>query len=92
VRTFGVEEEFLIVDPSNGSPLPLAADLLRLQDPGEPGDLSAHPMLAVELHQEQIEVITHPHSTLSGLSAEILSGRALADSLARKAGARPRWR
>jgi len=88
VRTFGVEEEFLIVDPSNGSPLPLAADLLRLQDPGEPGDLSTHPMLAVELHQEQIEVITHPHSTLTGLSAEILSGRALADSLARKAGAR----
>lgn len=78
----------MIVDPSNGSPLPLAADLLRLQDPGEMSDPSAHPMLAVELHQEQLEVITHPHSTLSGLEAAILAGRALADSLARKAGVR----
>lgn len=78
----------MIVDPSNGSPLPLAADLLRLQDPGEMSAPSAHPMLAVELHQEQLEVITHPHSTLSGLEAAILAGRALADSLARKAGVR----
>jgi len=89
VRTFGVEEEFLIVDPCNGSPLPLAADLLRLQDPfNQAVDRSTHPMLAVELHQEQLEVITHPHSSLSGLAAEIRAGRAFADSLARKAGAR----
>ena len=45
-------------------------------------------MLAVELHQEQLEVITHPHGSLSGLAAEIRAGRAYADSLARKAGAR----
>lgn len=88
MRTFGVEEEFLIVDPSSGSPLPLAADLLRLQDPGEPADPFAHSMLAVELHQEQLEVITHPHSSLSELGAEIMAGRAYADALARKAGAR----
>jgi len=88
VRTFGVEEEFLIVDPSNGSPLPLAADLLRLHETGTTADPATEPMLAVELHQEQLEVITHPNSTLSGLAAEILAGRALADSLARKAGAR----
>ena len=89
VRTFGVEEEFLIVNPDNGSPLPLAADLLRLQDSGGPAAVrSAQPMLAVELHQEQLEVITHPHSSLSELAAEIRAGRAFADSLARKAGAR----
>lgn len=85
MRTFGVEEEFLIVDPSNGSPLPLA-DLLLLKDTGEMAGPAAQ--LAVELHQEQLEVITHPHSTLSGLAAEIMSGRAFADALARKAGAR----
>lgn len=85
MRTFGVEEEFLIVDPSNGSPLPLA-DLLLLKDTGEMAGPAAQ--LAVELHQEQLEVITHPHSTLSGLAAEIMAGRALADALARKAGAR----
>ncbi|XAS67682.1 glutamate--cysteine ligase [Micrococcaceae bacterium Sec5.7] len=89
MRTFGVEEEFLIVDPCNGSPLPLAGDLLLLHDPGsQAADPSAHPTLAVELHQEQIEVITRPHSSLSGLAAEIRAGRAYADSLARKTGAR----
>jgi carboxylate-amine ligase len=88
VRTFGVEEEFLIIDPSNGSPLPLATDLLHLHETGTTADPATGPMLAVELHQEQLEVITHPHSTLSGLAAEILAGRALADSLARTAGAR----
>ncbi len=45
-------------------------------------------MLAAELQQEQLEVITHPHASLSGLSAEIRAGRAYADSLARMAGAR----
>lgn len=89
MRTLGIEEEFLIVDPHNGSPLPLAADLLRLQGPGgQAADRSAQPMLSVELHQEQLEVITHPHSSLDGLAAEIRAGRAFADSLARKAGAR----
>ena len=89
VRTFGVEEEFLIVDPYNGSPLPLAADLLRLHDSGgTTEDGSAEPMLAAELHQEQIEVITHPHSSLIELGAAIREGRAFADSLARTAGAR----
>lgn len=89
MRTLGVEEEFLIVDPHNGSPLPLAGELLRLQGPlGQAVDSSSQPMLSVELHQEQLEVITHPHSSLDGLAAEIRAGRAFADSLARKAGAR----
>lgn len=87
MRTLGLEEEFLIVDPDNGSPLPLAADLLRLEDPGRV-DLSAHPTVTLEMHQEQLEVITQPHSSLSGLAAEVLAGRAFADSLARRAGAR----
>ena len=90
MRTFGVEEEFLIVNPDSGYPLPLAGEILRLHDPGpqvvnHPGPLQ---MLAAELHQEQLEVITHPHESLSGLAAEIRAGRAYADSLARKAGAR----
>ncbi|MET3922018.1 glutamate--cysteine ligase [Arthrobacter sp. UYEF20] len=90
MRTFGVEEEFLIVDPHNGSPLPLAADLLRLHDPGRlvvnrPSPL---PVLAVELQQEQLEVITRPHGSLSGLAAEIRAGRTYADGLARRAGGR----
>ncbi len=45
-------------------------------------------MLAAELQQEQLEVMTRPHASLSGLAAEIRAGRAYADSLARTAGAR----
>ena len=90
VRTFGVEEEFLIVDPGSGCPLPLAGELLRLHDFGvEGGGHSPHvPTLAAELQQEQLEVITRPHSSLEALAAEIRSGRTYADSLARMAGGR----
>ncbi|RKR29845.1 carboxylate-amine ligase [Arthrobacter oryzae] len=78
------------MDPDSGYPLPLAGELLRLHDPDQ--KLADHPapsqMLAAELQQEQLEVITHPHSSLSGLAAEIRAGRAYADSLARMTGAR----
>jgi carboxylate-amine ligase len=89
VRTFGVEEEFLIVDPVSGVPLPLSAEVMGLHEASSraPGS-SVRQMMSAELHQEQIEVITHPHSSLAGLATEILDGRAYADSLARKAGAR----
>lgn len=90
VRTFGVEEEFLIVDPDSGVPLPLAGELLRLHDPGVQFDSDALrlPALSAELQQEQLEVITRPHSSLEALAAEIRAGRTYADSLARMAGAR----
>ncbi len=89
MRTFGVEEEFLIVDPVNGVPLPLSAEVMGLHGASVRAvDPAAQQMLSAELHQEQLEVITHPHSSLVGLSAEIVAGRAYADSLARKAGAR----
>lgn len=78
------------MDPDSGYPLPLAGELLRLHDPDQ--KVVDHPaplqMLAAELQQEQLEVITHPHSSLSGLAAEIRAGRAYADSLAQMAGAR----
>ena len=89
MRTFGVEEEFLIVDPVNGVPLPLSAEVMDLHDASlHLAGPASRQMLSAELHQEQLEVITHPHSTLAGLATEILEGRAYADSLARKAGAR----
>lgn len=90
MRTFGVEEEFLIVNPDSGVPLPLAGELLRLHDPGVQVDRDALrlPTLSGELQQEQLEVITRPHSSLAALAAEIRAGRTYADSLARMAGAR----
>lgn len=89
MRTFGVEEEFLIVDPVSGVPLPLSAEVMGLHaDNAWATSQASGQMLSAELHQEQIEVITHPHSSLDGLAAEILAGRSYADALARKAGAR----
>ncbi|MDQ0095031.1 glutamate--cysteine ligase [Paeniglutamicibacter psychrophenolicus] len=89
MRTFGVEEEFLIVDPVNGVPLPLSAEVMDLHGASmRATGSSSRQMLSAELHQEQLEVITHPHSSLDSLATEILEGRAYADSLARKAGAR----
>lgn len=80
----------MIVDPDSGTPLPLAGQLLRLHDPGAQGAYHSErrPTLAAELQQEQLEVITRPHSSLEALAAEIRAGRSYADSLARMAGAR----
>lgn len=90
MRTFGVEEEFLIVDPASGRALPLAGELLSLHDPGghSAGSSSRVPELAAELQQEQLEVITRPHSSLSALADEIRTGRSYADALAQGIGAR----
>ena len=79
----------MIVDPRDGGPLPIAGEVLRLHDLGRAAEAPpSYPMLAVELQQEQLEVITGPHSRLGGLVAEIRAGRSYADALARKAGAR----
>lgn len=89
MRTFGVEEEFLIVDPDSGNPLPLAGELLRLDElNGQMTGPSRKLILTPELQQEQIEAVTHPHSSLSELGAEIRAGRTYADSLAQLSGAR----
>ncbi|WP_405474260.1 glutamate--cysteine ligase [Paenarthrobacter ilicis] len=87
MRTFGVEEELLITDPADGTPLALAAGILNAVAPGE-NDAGNGPSLKSEFKQEQIEVNSLPCSTADQLRAEIRSGRALADNAARGAGAR----
>ncbi|PJJ71604.1 carboxylate-amine ligase [Diaminobutyricimonas aerilata] len=85
MRTFGVEEELLLVDQVSGEPLAVARQALghHAEALPEPG-----PQLEAELQQEMLEAITSPHSTLDGLAAEIVAARALADREARAAGAR----
>ncbi|CAI3800478.1 glutamate--cysteine ligase 2 [Pseudarthrobacter sp. MM222] len=85
-RTFGVEEEFLLVDPVTGRPAPVAELSLRhgASSP-EPG---AGPSLTPEVKQEQLEAVSPVCSTLQELAAAIREGRALADKAARTAGAR----
>ncbi len=87
MRTFGVEEELLIADPADGTPLALAAGILNAVAPGE-NDAGNGPSLKSEFKQEQIEVNSLPCSTADQLRSEIRSGRALADNAARAAGAR----
>ncbi|MGJ9404518.1 carboxylate-amine ligase [Arthrobacter sp. KK5.5] len=84
MRTFGVEEELLIVDARTMVPLP-AGDW----DPplGERSDADGH-QLTTELQQEQIEVVSPPQTTLAGQLEAIRHGRALADSTAAGIGGR----
>lgn len=89
MRTFGVEEELLLVDEESGTPLPVARRVLdehRLPHLDAP-ELSAHSMTG-ELQQEMIEVMTAPQASLEALAADIREGRLVADSTARAAGAR----
>ncbi|MGJ9373894.1 glutamate--cysteine ligase [Nesterenkonia sp. CF4.4] len=84
MRTFGVEEELLLVDETELTPLPLGWQV------AERNGFRAHSghELAAELQQEQLEVVNPPQSTLSGQLASIRSGRAWADACAAEFGGR----
>jgi carboxylate-amine ligase len=87
VRTFGTEEELLLVDPATGAAAPVVGELLKRTGgrhrPAESGVGLAH-----ELKQEQIEAITGVHTRLADLGRQIREGRELADGLARDIGFR----
>jgi carboxylate-amine ligase len=97
MRTFGVEEELLIVDPETGMLLALADVMLPslvppmpdtgLADPGQP---QAHEDadFSYELKLEQIETQTRPCRDYTGLLRQLHQGRALADQAARVHGGR----
>ncbi|MDQ0922235.1 carboxylate-amine ligase [Pseudarthrobacter sp. W1I19] len=85
-RTFGMEEELLLVSPETGEPVPLAAGLLEgYKRPAGPG---GGPVLTAEFQQEMIEVVTPPHASMATLEADIILGRAMADAEARRVGVR----
>lgn len=103
MRTFGVEEELLIVDPKTGEPLALADALLagrklaaddapdkpRFPEPeGETGFDDSEMGLSFELKLEQIETQTRPCLDYDELLRQIRAGRAMADAAAQKQGAR----
>jgi carboxylate-amine ligase len=103
MRTFGVEEELLIVDPESGEPLALADALLAGRKlaaddaPGRPRLLKKKPDakfdddemgLSAELKLEQIETQTRPCLDYTELLRQIRAGRALADEAAQGHGAR----
>lgn len=85
-RTFGIEEELLLVSPSTWETVPIAGEVLARYT--RPADRNSAPFLTAEFQQEMIEVVTPPHSTMAGLEADIIAGRSIADAAARTAGAR----
>ena len=79
MRTFGVEEEFLLINPH----------LLRPEAAADAVYLAARAgTLTQECKQEQIETATDPHTSLEELSADILRHRSIADEAASQAGVR----
>ncbi|MHA7292913.1 carboxylate-amine ligase [Arthrobacter sp. HLT1-21] len=83
-RSFGVEEELILLDEHTGRPAPLAplilSGVVSFDD-----DVSE---LSLELQQQQLEVISRPYTELRDLAAAIHRGRRQADRAARRVGAR----
>ena len=97
MRTFGVEEELLIVDPESGMLLALADLMLpSLVPPKQPAALvraSKKPVhegadFSYELKLEQIETQTRPCLEYAELLWQLRHGRARADQAARAHGGR----
>jgi carboxylate-amine ligase len=82
VRSVGVEEELLLVDPDSGRPLALAAGVLRNVPDSE------HEALTSELTSQQIETNTQPCASLDELAAEVRRWRRAARDAAEGRGAR----
>jgi glutamate---cysteine ligase / carboxylate-amine ligase len=82
VRTVGVEEEFLVVDPTSGRPRAVGGAVLAASDDErEVGD-----GLTAELHREQVETGTTPCHTLAELGSGLRAARAAAAEAARDVG------
>lgn len=83
VRTFGVEEELLLVDARTLRPLPVGERIVAVTGVQPSGQ-----HLATELKREQVEVVSPPQVTLTSQLDAIRRGRAMADRAAAARGAR----
>ncbi|MGW7266977.1 glutamate--cysteine ligase 2 [Streptomyces sp. NPDC054842] len=83
MRTVGVEEELLLVDPETGEPQALSAAVLARAAREDPDEET----FEKELHQQQLEFATHPQSDMGELAAEIVRCRKEAQRLAEETGA-----
>ncbi|KLU08845.1 carboxylate--amine ligase [Kocuria sp. SM24M-10] len=84
MRTFGVEEELLLIEASSLQPMPVGQYLV---DHHRQPAVTGH-RLAVEFQQEQLEVTSPPCTTLGEQLDTIRTGRTLADAAAQEVGAR----
>jgi carboxylate-amine ligase len=96
VRSMGVEEELLLVEPGTGQPRAVAETALRaIQHAGAAGDEpragadgDAAQSLDFELQRQQLETNTRPCRDLAALARELRRCRSLAAEVAGRAGAR----
>lgn len=89
MRTFGVEEEFLLVDLDSGEVVPVASSALTV--PATEPDWQAGgagSRITGELQLEQLEVSTAPCNSLAALAEQLRAGRVAADFAAQSRGAR----
>ncbi|CAL9653916.1 Putative glutamate--cysteine ligase 2 [Streptomyces sp. enrichment culture] len=71
MRTVGVEEELLLVDPETGEPRAMSAAVLA-RAALDPGDQD---VFEKELHDQMLEFATHPQAEMERLQAEIVRCR-----------------
>jgi glutamate---cysteine ligase / carboxylate-amine ligase len=96
VRSVGVEEELLLVDPDTGQPRAVAETAMRAikraeaaeEEPDEPADDEAAQSLDFELQRQQLETNTKPCRDLGELGREVRRCRSLAAEVAGRASAR----
>jgi carboxylate-amine ligase len=88
MRTFGVEEELLLVDPDSGRPRALIGRAVpsAAGGPSAPG-VRVEGGLDTEFQRQQLETRTEPVSTLAAMRAEVVSWRRAARELGARAGA-----
>ncbi|WP_144836688.1 glutamate--cysteine ligase [Kocuria rosea] len=83
MRSFGVEEELLLIEESSLQPMPIGQYLVDHHGPTGSGH-----RLGVEFQQEQLEVVNPPCTSLGEQLETIRAGRALADAAAGEVGGR----
>jgi carboxylate-amine ligase len=90
VRSVGVEEELLLVEPGTGRPRAVAAAVLRASNGQGRGPDSGGPdsdqELEHELQLQQVETSTRPCSTLEELEGELHDARTAAAEAAARVG------
>ncbi|MEV3993725.1 glutamate--cysteine ligase [Streptomyces sp. NPDC049837] len=84
MRTVGVEEELLLVDPRTGEPRALSMAVLAIAAKESRGRAHA---FTKELQGQQLEFATHPQTGMRELAAEVERWRAVAARHAAEAGA-----
>ena len=92
MRTFGVEEELLLVDEHTGAPRAVAPQALAAAAADDERLVRINggsaPEVAAEIHQEMLETQTRPLTSTEDLLADIVAGRERADRLVRPLGVR----